>query len=191
MEEFMKKLLSTVLLLISTQVFSAGFSGGDTFTSQNIEGRLTVSCMGTQPGPSIGTANCRMNLLNPGEYSYFIGSKVDADSVSLQATWENGKKSKVKSEKYDGAIGKSKKSFNLWISTLLQRPLLDFGKNVVSYTLTKNGNVVEQGEFDVQVTSAGTKYCTRSGFYTSSNTQDCATPSSYCDRYFREYNYCE
>jgi len=187
----MKKLLSLALLVISSSVFATGFTGGDTFTSQNIEGRLTVSCMGTQPGPSIGTANCSMNLLNPGEYSYFVGPKVDADSVSLQATWESGKKSKVKTEKYDGALGKSKKSFNLWISTLLQRPLLDYGKNVVSYTLTKNGAVVLQGEFDVQVNTAGTKYCARSGFYTSTSSQDCATPSAYCDRYFRDNNYCE
>lgn len=187
----MKKMLSIVLILITSQTFAAGFSGGDTFTSQNIEGRLTVSCMGTQPGPSVGVANCRMNLLNPGEYSYFLGPKVDADSVSLQATWENGKKSKVKTEKYDGNLGKSKKSFNLWISTVLQRPLLDFGKNVVSYTLTKNGTVVEQGEFDVQVGSAGTKYCARSGFYTSSNNQDCSMAQTFCDRYFRDNNYCE
>ncbi len=187
----MKKILSIALLVATSHAFAAGFSGGDTFTSQNIEGRLTVSCMGSQPGPTVGMTECRMNLLNPGEYSYFVGPKVDADTVSLQATWENGKKSKIKSEKYDGTIGKSKKSFNLWISTLLQRPLLDFGKNTVSYTLTKSGTVVEQGEFDVQVGTSGTRYCSRSGFYTSSNNQDCSMPSTFCDRYFRDNNYCQ
>lgn len=187
----MKTLLAIVTLLFSISNFAQGLSGGDQFTSVNIEGRLSVSCMGTQGGPSYGTASCRMNLLNPGEYSFFVGPKVDADSVSLQATWENGKVSKVKTEKYDSATGRSKKSFNLWIATLLQRPLLDFGKNTVNYKLLKNGNIVEEGEFIVNVVSGGTKACQRAGFYTSSNNNDCAQPSQFCDRYFREYNYCQ
>lgn len=187
----MKTLLSIVALLFSISNFAQGLSGGDQFTSVNVEGRLSVSCMGTQGGPSYGTASCRMNLLNPGEYSFFVGPKVDADSVSLQATWENGKVSKVKTEKYDSSTGRSKKSFNLWIATLLQRPLLDFGKNTVNYKLLKNGNIVEEGEFIVNVVSGGTKTCQRPGFYTSSNSSDCAQPSQFCDRYFREYNYCQ
>jgi len=191
MEVFVKKLLALCAALLSTSLFAAGFSGGDTFTNVDLDGRLSVSCMGSQGGPSYGVANCRMDILNPGEYSYFVGPKIDADSVSLQATWENGKKSKIKTEKYDGTTGKSKKSFNLWISTLLQRPLLDSGKNTVSYSLTKNGTVVEQGEFIVNVVSGGTRYCQRTGFYTSSNNQDCAQPAQFCDRYFRDYNYCQ
>lgn len=191
MEVSMKTLFALVALLFSASNFAQGLSGGDQFTSLNIEGRVSVSCFNTQGGASHGSAYCGMNILNPGEYSFFVGPKIDADSVSLQATWENGKKSKVKTEKYDQVKGKSKKSFNLWIATVLQRPLLDFGKNIVNYKLTKNGNVVEEGEFIVNVVSGGTKTCQRTGFYTSNNSNDCAQPTQMCDRYFRDYNYCQ
>jgi hypothetical protein len=188
----MKLFFIASLFLVSSFSFAAGLSGGDIFTTTNIEGRLTVSCMGQpQTGPTYGSANCRLNLLNPGEYSYFVGSKVDADSVSLQATWENGKQSKVKTEKYDGVNGKSKKSFNLWISTLLQRPLLDYGMNVVKYTLMKNDTVVEAGTFNVEVKTGEERVCQRIGTYTSSNNQDCANAMSLCDRFFSEQNYCK
>lgn len=187
----MKKFISCTLFLFAGTIFAAGFTGGDTFTSQNIHGNLSVSCMNNQGGPSFGVATCRMNYLNPGEYSYFQGPNVDADEVTLQTTWENGKKSKSKTSQYDSTTGKSKKSFNLWISTLTQRPLLDLGKNTVSYKLTKNGSIVESGEFIVNVNSAGTKYCQRYGSYISNDSNDCARASNLCDRYFRENNYCE
>ncbi len=186
----MKQFIVLVSVFLSFNSISAGFSGGDIFKSTNIEGNLSVTCVGNQPGPNMGNAYCRMNFLTPGEYSFFIGPKIDADKVTLQAIWENGKKSKPKTENYDGVQGKSKKSFNLWIATLFQRPLLDFGTNTVQYTLTKNGQTVEQGEFEVKVISGSNRICTRHGHYVSTNTQDCTNASQYCDTYFRENNYC-
>lgn len=188
----MKAFLAISLILFSSLTFAAGLSGGDIFTTTDIEGRLNVSCFGPNTtGPSFGSASCRMNFLSPGEYSYFIGPKIDADSVSLQATWQGGKTSKVKTEKYDGVNGKSKKSFNLWISTLLQRPLLDYGMNEVKYTLTKNGTTVETGTFTVEVRAGEDRVCQRIGSYTSNNNQDCAQASQLCDRYFADQNYCK
>lgn len=187
----MKTFVALAALILSSSLFAVGFSAGDNFSTLDIRGRLSVSCFSTQGGSTFGSANCAMNVLSPAEYSFFNGPQMDADSVSLQATWENGKKSKVKTEKYDGSIGKSKKSFNLWISTLLQRPLLDYGKNTVSYTLTKNGTVVDQGEFVVTVAAGETRTCQRTGFYTSSNPNDCSMAYQFCDAYFRDNNYCK
>jgi len=188
----MKNLLLASLVLFAVNSRATGLSGGDQYSTVSIEGRLSVSCTGsTTTGPSYGTAYCNSEILNPGEYSYFVGSKVDADSVTLQATWENGKTSKVKTEKYDGVNGKSAKSFNLWISTLLQRPLLNYGKNTVKYSLTKNGSTVEEGTFVVDVVTGAKSVCQRSGYYTSTNNQDCSFPSNLCSRYFAENNYCQ
>ena len=193
MEDAMKKTFTTLITMASfiTLANATGFSGGDQYHAQVISGRLNVSCIGSGPGPTFGTAYCHDEILNPGEYAYFEGPKVDADKVTLVATRENGSISKVKTSDYDSATAKSKKSFNLWISTVLQRPLLDYGKNTVTYTLSKNGNNVEQGTFMVEVVKGEKAVCQRVGFYTSSNSADCQTPDNLCARYFNENNYCQ
>ncbi len=168
-----------------------GLSGGDQFTTQRIEGQLTVSCMSGTPGPTNGSTYCRDEILNPGEYSYFIGSTINADHVSLQATREDGTVSKLKTVEYDSVSGKSKKSFNLWINTVFQRPLLGFGKNTVTFNLIKNGVTVKTGSFIVQVSEGEHTVCQRTGYYTSMNSADCQNPQIFCSRYFSENNYCQ
>lgn len=186
----MKKILSALLLLSASASFAAGLSGGDQYTAVSIYGRLNVQCSGPQ-GTTSAFANCRGQILNPGEYSYFVGPISEAETVTLVATHEDGSVSKPKSSPYDGQKGKSKKSFNLWISTVLQRPLLDFGKNTVHYTLSQNGRVTEQGDFVVTVLDGATASCSRVGFYFSSVESDCQAPSTFCSRYFAENNYCQ
>lgn len=187
----MKSFLLSGLILIAFSAQSAGFSAGDKFNAITIEGRLSVQCPSETTGPSYGAADCRFNILTPAEYTYFVGTQIDADSVSLQATHENGSVSKIKTEKYDGAQGKSRKPFNLWISTLLQRPLLDVGINSIKYTLTKNGQKVEEGIFTVEVVKGAISVCPRVGHYFSSTTQDCSFPTNLCSRFFNENNYCQ
>lgn len=189
----MKKLLSTLVLALGliSLANAAGLSGGDQFSAQNIEGNLQVQCSGNGPGPTFGSAFCQAQILNPGEYSYFVGPKMDADQVTLQATREDGSVSKAKTEKYDGTTGKSKSPFNLWIRTVLQRPLLGMGKNTVAYTLLKNGNKVDHGTFTVEVVNGGNAVCHRMGYYTSASTNDCNMPETFCSQYFSENNYCQ
>lgn len=184
------KMMLLTLLLGSSQVFAAGLSGGEQFSTQEIAGRLTVQCS-SQSGTTSAFADCRGQILNPGEYSYFTGPVSDADHVTLRATREDGSVSKAKTEEYDGAKGKSKKSFNLWISTVFQRPLLGFGKNTVKYTMTKNGTTVEEGTFIVNVVDGGRSVCQRTGFYFSSSANDCNMPTNFCSQYFSENNYCQ
>ncbi|MDD4976543.1 MAG: hypothetical protein PHY93_19460 [Bacteriovorax sp.] len=172
-------------------VSAAGLSGGEQFSTQLIEGHLMVQCAGGAPGPTSGSAICRSELLNPGEYSYFVGPNIDADHVSLRATREDGSVSKTKTEEYNSAKGKSRKSFNLWINTVFQRPLLGFGKNTVNYSLTKNRAIVENGTFIINVVDGGRSTCQRMGYYTSQSTADCSIPQNLCSRYFSENNYCQ
>jgi hypothetical protein len=193
----MKKTFKTFLMLfLGNCLFlslasAAGLSGGEQFSTQAIEGRLMVQCAGGSPGPTSGSAICRSELLNPGEYSYFVGSTIDADHVSLRATREDGSVSKTKTEEYDSVKGKSRRSFNLWINTVFQRPLLGFGKNTVKYSLTKNGAIVESGTFIINVVDGGRATCQRMGYYTSQSTNDCTMPQNLCSRYFSENNYCQ
>jgi len=187
----MKKFLLAMLLCSAAPLaMAAGLSGGDQYSTMNIYGRLNVQCSGPQ-GTSSGFADCRGQILNPGEHSYFLGPKSEADTVTLVATHEDGSVSKPKSSSYNGETGKSKKSFNLWISTVLQRPLLDFGKNTVKYTLSQNGRTTEQGTFIVNVVDGGRSVCQRVGYYYSSMASDCQFPTNLCSRYFSENNYCQ
>lgn len=183
------KLFSLMMFLCSIQTFAAGFSAGENFTTERISGNIMISCVGPNMS-TVGTAHCVSENLNPAEYSYFVGSKIDATEVVLQATDEQGRKSTIKKEKYDSVLGKSKKPFNLWIATVFQRPLLNYGKNNIEYKLLKNGLEVESGNFMVEVATGASRQCTRGGYYYSNNLNDCSFPQSYCSRYFMENNYC-
>lgn len=186
------KTLILASLLISTNIFAAGFSAGDKYISHQIEGRLSVSCPQQGPtDPTSGSTICTANILDPGEYTYFIGDKVDADAVKLQATREDGSLSVVKNISYDGSQGKSKKSVNLWIRTLTQKPLLGPGKNSIHFVLTKNGKLIEEGTFDVTADDGGRNLCRRMGVYYSPSSSDCMYPQNLCGRYFSENNYCK
>ncbi len=180
----------TISLFITLPAFSAGFTAGDQFSVTSIEGSLNIQCSSGNESSNAATI-CRGEIFNPAEYSFFIGPKADADQVTLQAVHENGSVSKSKSSEYDALTGKSKKSFNLWITTLFQRPLLGFGKNTVNYSLTKKGTVVETGTFEANVTGGASSVCQRVGFYFSNNISDCTNPSTFCARYFSENNYCQ
>lgn len=128
--------------------------------------------------------------MNTGEYDYFVGPEgVKADAITLTATHEDGSK-RTKSESYDSAKGLSNKTFNLWISTLLQRPLLNPGKNTIAYKMTLGGKVVASGEFVADVKDGGAKFCKRRGNYWSANSSDCLNPANLCYRYLRDNNYC-
>lgn len=181
-------------IAFSLSVYSAeiGFKNGNNRTAQLIEGDITVQCFGSSPGsPNSGFYNCRRDILNPSETDYFQGpAGVDADSVVLVATHEDGSK-RTKDDDYISTKSRSDGRFNLWIATLFQRPLLDGGKNTIHYALKKKNNIVSQGDFTVLVNDGGRKYCSRRGYYTSSDSHDCEFPDRFCDQYFEENNYCQ
>lgn len=184
-------LIFLVLTINLSLANAAGFSGGDKYKSHLIEGRLTVSCPQGQSGPSTGSTFCQSNILEQGEHTYFLGPKLDADMVKIQATREDGSLSVVKSVAYDGVNGKSKNSVNLWIRTILQKPLLGLGKNSIHFVLSKSGTTVEEGTFEITADDGGRNVCSKPGFYFSQLSSDCANPQNLCSRYFSENNYCK
>lgn len=185
----MKVLISLLLLL---PAFGAGLKIGNDLTSHPVEGSIRLSC--NDRGQSdFRYVDCRAEYLNPAEFSRFVLSeseKIDADKVTLYYKDHKGRK-KSKSSDFNASKGESKSKFNLWIATLLQRPLLNYyGANEIEYKLEKDGKKVASGKFVVNVERQEKAYCP-SASYWSSSIEDCRFPQNYCARYFRDYNYCQ
>ncbi len=184
------KLLVSLLLLLPA--FGAGLKIGNDLTSNPLSGSIRVTCS-DRGQHDVRYANCRANYLDPSEFSKFVldeGEKVDADKVTLYYKDHKGKR-KSKSSRFDANKGESKSEFNLWIHTLLQRPLLNYyGENEIEYKLEKDGNKVAQGSFIVNVEKVEEKHCPTASYY-SNNMNDCSNPSLICGQYFREFNYCQ
>jgi hypothetical protein len=174
---------------------AAGFSGGNDLTAVIISGEISVSCPGNTSGPSFVNVSCTEEILNPSEYAYFLGSKNNgATKVTLRSIWQNGKV-RTKNSNYNSELGRSTDNFNLWIETVLQSALLDYGKNTIQYTLSNSaGAAVESGQFIANVSRGEPAECAYGGVYYADNPSDCnadAYLDKYCARYFHAHNYCQ
>lgn len=180
-----------ILLLCMVGKAEVGFNAGNQRTAVLSRGEIHVYCPGDRfGGPSSRIHICQREVMVEGEHDYFIGPRgIKADEVVLTARHQDGS-SRTKKVAYDGTKGRSAKAVNLWILTLLQKPLLDAGENRVSYTLMKSGQTVTTGQFVASVRDGGRKICSRRGYYTGHNSNDCNNVESFCSRYFYENNYC-
>ncbi len=188
----MKSIVLVLLLGAFAAQADVGFQHGNDLTAVLSQGDIAVHCQSNGPGggPSFGSFRCQEDILLTGEYDYFQGpAGVKADEVTLTAFHQDGSQ-RSKTVGYDSEKGLSSKRINLWIATLLQRPLLDVGTNRVTYKMIHNGKVSSQGEFTAVVKDGGRKTCTRRGTYWSSNSMDCQSGGSFCSQFFRENNYC-
>lgn len=186
----MKILFSIITLFTVQNLFAAGFSTGNEFHATLIQGRLTMICpSGTPGGQQNVLFTCRATILDPAEYDYFVGPMVDGDKVTLEATREDGS-TRSKTTGYDGSKGKSENRFNLWISSLTQRPLLADGANKISYKITKANATITSGEFTAKVVREPTATCRPRTLY-SSSAMDCQNQMTACGRYFELENYCQ
>lgn len=187
----MKAIVLILLLGALSAQADVGFKQGNDLTAVLSQGEIAVQCQSNGGGgPLYGRFRCQEDLLLTGEYDYFQGpAGVSADEVTLTAFHPDGSQ-RTKTVGYDSVKGLSSQRINLWIATLLQRPLLDGGSNRVSYKMTLNGKVSAQGEFIAVVKDGGKKVCSRRGTYWSHSTMDCQTGGSFCSQYFRENNYC-
>jgi hypothetical protein len=179
--------LMTLICLAIPAYGATGFSAGSEFKNHRIQGPITVRCNDGRES-RISQVTCRASYLSPTMRSKFsYDSGVAADKVKITYTNSRGK-NKTKSSKVKQA--ESTRSFNLWIRTLTQRPLLKSGQNELSYKLYKKGSVVESGEFTVNVETQPVRYCPYRSYY-SSSINDCTNSMYICDRYFREHNDCQ
>lgn len=176
-------------VIIATFLFMGSLSAaslkiGDKLEAHSLRGDIRIICTGDTNRGSI-SVRCSDSYLLPSMRSKFTAD-VDADKVKLTFINSKGKK-KSKSSRFKN--GESKRRFNLWMWSLTQRPMLKTGMNNISYTLSKKGEIVDTGEFSVNVEQQPLRTCAYDTYY-SSGSADCNNPSLVCDRYFRDHNYC-
>jgi len=179
-----------LVFLFPIITFAQGLSSGSKFQAIPIYGNIEVHCQsqGGAPSPQIRDYQCEEELLSPTEFDYFVGPSVDADKVELINTFENGDHSSTKSLSYKN--GKSTSRVNLWVSSLLQRPLLGVGENSVHYSLSKGSSIVTSGIFKVEVKEVDAKQCPREIVW-GQLPNDCDNPYTFCEAYFSRNNYCQ
>lgn len=182
------KLVTVIALLFTSQLAFAlniGFGHGPTIKTDEIEGYVSVQCRGGDNN-SWNNYSCYSNDLVGGDYGKIIVSQgtIDADWVKIQ---REGSKY-IKGSRFNSLTGETKKNFNLWIKTLLQRPLLKKGQNKIHYTFTKNKKIVKKGSFLVEVVDGEFRQC-RNG--SSTYYGNCPSSYSACDDYFYRNNYCQ
>lgn len=186
-------LFSLWIFLFPHFASTAGFSSGNAFTAHNLFGAITIYCDDSFNHRRESVyAHCRDQILDPNEADFFIASALKrATKLEILAAQENGKKVYKKVD-YLGKEGRSKTRLNLWIATLFQTPLLDFGENYIEYELhDKNWKSLEKGSLKVQVQEGEPYTCRYRRTYFSNNINDCYSPQMLCNRYFQEENYCQ
>lgn len=188
---FLKVSVLVIFSIFSARSFAeAGFKSGNNFSVRPVKGVVTLHCINGRIGESPSrTYNCNNNYISPSSHSRFItDSGIEAKKVRLTATWENGKV-KSKTKKWSSKKGQSK-NFNLWITTLFQRPLLGYGVNQVQYEmLSKSGDVLEVGIFEANIERRPAVNCGHRS-YNVYNSSDCSFPATYCRRMYQEGHGC-
>ena len=177
-----KAILATLLICTASQ--AAGLKAGNNFESTRLLGDIRVRC-GHGSESKVVNLRCDEDILAPTYYSKFV-TQADADKVKLTYIDSRGKKRSKSSRIKDG---QSKRSFNLWIWTLTQRPLLDIGENIISYKLTKKGKNVDSGDFTVNVDEMPARDCGYGNYYYSS-VNACDSYTNLCRTHFQRNNYC-
>lgn len=185
----MQLLLYALTIAMTLPVFARpGLQSGPTFSRHSVYGEIQVTCRSHSDFAS-AAFQCFEDILQPREYDYFVGPSIPgAAQVTLVADHDPRNS---KSMSYRADIGRSSRMFNLWVRSLLQRPLLQPGENQIQYEITNSeGRVLADGKFKVRVTTGGRLYCPRRGFYQSPNIDDCRSSYNMCNRFFRDNNFC-
>jgi hypothetical protein len=179
-------------LAFSSGSFAQSFAKGNNYTIQPLQGQVQVMCPASVPnsGPQTAFYSCYQESISPALRDYFVGPKgLDVDEVVLRATHADGS-TRSKDFDYDSQAGRTKKTVNLWVSTLFQRPLLEAGKTRIDWTLTKRGSPVQSGTFEV-TTSVNRALTCPGGYYNSMDPNDCVSSMNACNAYFAQQSNCQ
>ena len=171
-------------LSLGASAFDIGFERGSTIKTDEIDGYVSVNC--EERGQSRWYSySCYDIALVGGAYGKIkvTNGSVDADWVKLRREGSNH----IKGAAFNATEQQTGRNFNLWISTLFQKPLLEKGKNLVNFTFEKQGQLVSQGQFEVEIIEGEYRSCPRGTLYYYSA---CPTINTACSDYFRRYNYC-
>lgn len=176
------KLISLFSLLIGFGVTNptkaeVGFSTGDEFFTRTRVGPLTLVCP-----RETRVVYCSDHILFPKNHDYLtFPQNINAEIVKVSRVNNRGQV-RTKSSRIFGSSGRSAKTFNLWVKTLFQKPLLAMGVNTLTYEFINDGNTVKQGEFTVVVNEGENQYCEH--IIMSGILGDCMNPHALCGVYF-------
>jgi len=174
---------------IPSQAADFGFDQGNEYQNLNLRSRIYVRCADHRGRRGIGF-RCEKDNVDPSNTArFFYKNVIDADKVTLVATHLTGSKQKKK-RRYSSKKGESW-PVNLVTGNIFNRPLLKVGANEVKFTLTKDGEVVDSGSFNVYVKNALRRSC-RSRSYYSNDSRKCSPAAQiyWCQQYFRVRTNC-
>jgi hypothetical protein len=183
--------MKTLIMLGALLLSSLGLAKDIQFNDQDqlnvitMEGYVNVRCNNGQY-PSSQFFQCYSSNIEGGNYQKLqILTKEDVDWVYLKnSTTGITKNSRLNSESTE-----TNNAFNLWIRSLTQRALLDYGVNEIEYRLTKNRQDVLSGTYRVNVIKSEQRVCPQGFLYYGG--RQCPDRYSICRDYFYRYNYCK
>lgn len=189
----MKSLFLALCLISASAVAETSdvqFSKGNDIEIQQLTGSVIYYCRDNLGKNYSRQWFCDANLYSPGTHDYLVSNTpIDADKVVLTSTREDGS-TKSKDSKFDANKSSSSSRFNLLITTLTQRPLLQVGNNKIDYKFSKGKKVVSEGSFQSKVTITGKTQCKHRSTFT--NIEDyCKFQDMGCDNYFYLENDCQ
>ncbi|MCB0415611.1 MAG: hypothetical protein KDD50_14835 [Bdellovibrionales bacterium] len=187
----MKSFIILISVFLGQALWAQSFEAGNDMQTVKLNGDFTLRCTA---GSKYSTryVYCSDEYLMGGTHQYFLmdGQGKKIDKVNLKSTYSSNGREVKKSVKFDSDKSRSKKRVNLWIETLLQKPMLDYGNNKIEYTAFNGNDVVSSGEFNVNVSLKETRECDHDVIF-ARNDSDCDFPDRLCDRYFSRQNDCQ
>lgn len=180
------------VLVSSGAAYGQGFTGGSDLEGRSARGTIYLTCYGSGGEMASSTINCRQALLIPYDRDFFIDSNAPENTTHVELINEHQDGRVVsKRVRFDAEKGESRSRINLWIWSLTQRPLLDFGPNEVTYKYYQRSTLLREGVFEVNVAEGGSYRCDPS-YESSSWMDDCrSSGQNRCLSYFRQRNWCQ
>lgn len=183
-----------LLGLVNSESFASsapGFFRGNNLTMLNLKGAIKINSPCRPKAPrGFEMIKCESHDLSTGNEDYFVGPvNAAATEVVLVAQSSSGE-THTKKVSYEGALGRTAGTVNLWYSTLFQSPLLEMGKNEIHFVLQDDqGHSLESGNFMVNVAEEQEHVCSTTT-YSALTGFECNMQKSVCHRYFRKNNLC-
>lgn len=180
----MKLIILSLLFSSSILAKDIQFNEIDKLNVITMEGLVSIRCQSGQY-PASKIYQCLSSNIEGGNFQRLeILSNTSADRVYLK----NQKTGIQKNSKIFKNTMKTKE-INLWIETVTQRALLDYGVNKIEYDLRENNQSVVKGTYSITVEKSEQRRCPNGFLYY--NNRQCPDRYSACRDYFYKYRYCK
>ena len=184
----MNWVIGLILVLTTPLAWSrVGFQSGEQFFVHNVYAEIRVRCQ-TPSETMTTTYDCNESILLPVEIDFFTGPRGTRASDVVIFNLQDPRTRR--SVGYNAHTGVSKTHINLWVRSVLQRPLLSFGTNHIEFELFDGQSPLSKGQFHVFVSRGASLSCQNVGNFQSNQIMDCQNPQKFCTEFIRSNNYC-